>query len=46
MRFNAPLPGKTRRLVKNFSVYLLEVVILVKDFQEKHYIVAIKKADA
>ena len=43
MRSNVPLPGHTRRLVKNFSIYLFEVVIIVKNFTEKHYIVVIEK---
>lgn len=34
MSFNAPLTGNTRRLVKNFSVYLFEYVIIVKQIQK------------
>jgi hypothetical protein len=31
MRFNVPLPGNTGRLVKNFTIYLLEFFIIVKN---------------
>ena len=46
MRFNAPLPGKTRRLGKNFSVYYLKLLSLSRIYYKKHYIVVIIKADA
>jgi len=34
MGFNVPLPRSTRRLVKDFSINLLKVVIIVKILQK------------
>jgi len=31
MMFNAPLPRNTKSLVKNYSLYLFEVFIIVKN---------------
>jgi hypothetical protein len=36
MKFNVPLPGNTRRLVKNFTKLLLEVAIIVKNLQKSN----------
>ncbi len=35
-----------RCLIKDFSIHLLEFVIIVNEFTKKHYIVVIKKAGA
>ena len=38
LRFKVPLPDNIRRLVKNFSMYLLGVVIVVKNLlKPPHY---------
>jgi len=35
MRFNVPLPGNMKYLVRQFPIYLFEAVIIVKKYQKK-----------